>query len=86
MHGVEGGQQSAVYEIRIAGRLDQHWSSWLGGLAVAHDDGTTTLTGLVPDQAALHGLLAKVRDLGVPLLSVARLQPVGGTETRRPPS
>jgi hypothetical protein len=70
--GAGGEQGPATYEVRIAGRLDQHWSSWFGGLALtAEQDGTTTLCGVLPDQAALHGLLAKVRDLGVPLISVA---------------
>ena len=59
------------YELRIEGHLDEHWSSWFGGLAITHDeDGTTTLRGVVTDQSALHGLLAKVRDLGVTLVSV----------------
>lgn len=61
----------AHYEIRVAGHLDQHWSTWFAGLAIVHeDDGTTTLRGAVTDQAELHGLLAKVRDLGANLISV----------------
>jgi hypothetical protein len=59
------------YEVRVGGHLDPHWSAWFGGLTVTHeDDGTTTLRGPVPDQAALHGLLAKVRDVGATLISV----------------
>jgi hypothetical protein len=59
------------YEIRVEGHLDEHWSAWFGGLTlIREDDGTTTLRGAVTDQAELHGLLAKVRDLGAPLLSV----------------
>ena len=59
------------YELRVDGHLDQHWSTWFGGLTLTHDDdGTTTLRGPVADQAELHGLLAKVRDLGATLLSV----------------
>lgn len=59
------------YELRIQGHLDQHWSEWFGGLAISHDDDdTTTLRGIVTDQSELHGLLAKVRDLGVTLVSV----------------
>ena len=59
------------YELRIQGHLDQHWSTWFGGLALTcEDDGTTTLRGAVTDQAELHGLLAKVRDLGATLISV----------------
>ena len=63
--------QPAIYQLRIAGRLDQHWSAWFGGLTVTHeDDGSTSLTGAVTDQAELHGLLTKIRDLGVTLISV----------------
>jgi len=61
----------AQYELRIEGHLDEHWSAWFGGLTlIREDDGTTTLRGAVTDQAELHGLLAKIRDLGAPLLSV----------------
>jgi hypothetical protein len=64
------------YEIRIQGRLGARWSTWLDGLDLSHpDDGTTVLRGPVTDQAALHGLLHKVRDLGLPLLSVTRTDP-----------
>ena len=56
------------YEIRIQGRLDDRWSTWLDGLTLSQtDDGTTVLRGLVTDQAALHGLLHKLRDIGLPL-------------------
>jgi GTPase len=59
------------YELRVEGHLDEHWSAWFGGLTLSReDDGTTTLRGAVTDQAELHGLLAKIRDLGAPLLSV----------------
>ena len=59
------------YEIRIGGHLDDHWSAWLDGLTITREtDGTTTLRGPVSDQAQLHGLLAKVRDLGAPLISL----------------
>jgi len=69
---VPGDPVPNLYRIRVAGHLDQHWSAWFGDLAMtAEADGTTTLTGVLPDQAALHGLLARVRDLGVPLISVA---------------
>lgn len=61
----------ACYEVRLEGHLDEYWSTWFDGMAVTlADDGTTTLRGLVLDQAALHGLLAKVRDLGASLMSV----------------
>ena len=61
------------YEIRLGGHLDDHWSAWLDGLAITREaDGTTTLRGAVADQAQLHGLLTKVRDLGAPLISLER--------------
>ena len=64
------------YEIRIRGRLDDRWSTWLDGLDLSYgDDGTTVLRGPVTDQAALHGLLRKIRDLGLPLLALTRTQP-----------
>ena len=66
-----GPHPPAHYELRIEGHLDEHWSAWFGGLAVIREhDGTTTLRGAVTDQAELHGLLAKVRDLGTTLISV----------------
>jgi hypothetical protein len=68
---IRTSQPPAVYRLRVAGRLDQHWSAWFGGLTLTHeDDGSTSLTGTVTDQAELHGLLAKVRDLGITLISV----------------
>jgi hypothetical protein len=57
-------------EIRVRGRIDEHWSEWFEGLTITHtDQDETVLTGAVADQAALYGLLAKVRDLGLSLLS-----------------
>ncbi len=65
-----------VYEIRVRGRLGPRWAAWFEGLTVTpEDNGDTLLTGPVVDQAALHGLLRQVRDLGLPLLSVTRLEP-----------
>lgn len=62
------------YEIRLAGHLDARWSTWFDGLTVIRAaDGTTAISGPVADQAALHGLLQRVRDLGLPLLSVTRI-------------
>ena len=68
--------QPMVYQIRIKGHLGREWTDWFGGLTIRlTDNGETLLTGPVVDQAALHGLLRKVRDLGVPLLSVNRVTP-----------
>jgi hypothetical protein len=63
------------YEIRLAGHLDAHWDAWFDGLTVSPaGDGTTVISGPVADQAALHGLLQRVRDLGLPLVSVMRIE------------
>ena len=67
--------QPMVYEIRVKGHLSPQWVGWFEGLTITLDDGDTLLTGSVIDQAALHGLLKKVRDLGMPLLSVNRVSP-----------
>jgi hypothetical protein len=70
------GEPPAQYEISVRGVLDSQWSTWFEGLTVTtHEPGQTLITGPVTDQAALHGLLAKVRDLGLPLLSVRYLGP-----------
>ena len=64
-----------VYQFRLKEQLDPHWSAWLGGMRVVHGaDGGTVLTGEVVDQAALHGLLSKVRDLQLTLISVTPLE------------
>ncbi len=77
----------AHYELRVKGHLDQHWSAWFGGLTLTHqDDGTTTLRGLVTDQAQLHGMLAKVRDLGVTLISVSFLASVPDQQSQEAPT
>ncbi len=66
----------AGYRLRVAEHLDDHWSPWFGDLSLTHeDDGTTSLTGVVADQAELHGLLTKIRDLGVTLISVEVIDP-----------
>jgi hypothetical protein len=63
-----------TYQLRVAGHLDDRWSNWFGELTIArHDDGTCTLTGQVADQAELHGILARLRDTGAPLLSLRTL-------------
>ncbi|MCC7446106.1 MAG: hypothetical protein IT324_01755 [Anaerolineae bacterium] len=72
----EDHHQPGHYAIRIKGHLDQRWADWFDGLTITlEDNGETLLTGLVVDQAALHGLLRKVRDLGMPLVSVNRIEP-----------
>ncbi len=69
-------RQPMVYQVRIVGHLNREWAGWFDDFTITlEDNGDTLLTGLVPDQAALHGLLKKVRDLGMPLLSVNRLEP-----------
>jgi len=68
--------QSVVYQIRIKGHLGREWTDWFEGLTITLDEaGDTLLTGPVIDQAALHGLLKKVRDLGMPLVSVSPVEP-----------
>ena len=70
-HREIGPDQPMVYQIRLKGQLDARWTDWFGGMAVAlTEDGDTLLTGPVAYQAALHGLLRKVRDVGIPLVSV----------------
>jgi len=65
-----------VYQIRLEGHLGPQWAYWFGGLSITvEDNGDTLLTGPVVDQAALHGLLRKVRDLGIPLISAIRVNP-----------
>ena len=64
------------YEIRLKGHLDSRWAAWFDGLSLTNEnDGTTIICGPVADQAALHGLLQKVRDLGLPLVSVTQVEP-----------
>ena len=68
--------QTMIYQIRIKGQLGPQWTDWFGDLSITlKDNGDTLLTGPVVDQAALHGLLRKVRDLGMPLLSAVRVKP-----------
>ena len=69
---------AATYEIRVAGHLDDHWAATLDDLTLIRlDDGTTSLTGPLIDQAQLHGVLARIRDLGVPLLTLRTLDCAG---------
>jgi hypothetical protein len=69
--------EPAAYEIRVHGRIDGRWSAWFDGLAIVPEGGDTFIRGDVADQAALHGLLEKVRDLGLPLVSVTHLRASG---------
>jgi hypothetical protein len=72
----ETHDDSGLYEIRLKGHLDNRWADWFDGLTITlEDQGDTLLTGHVVDQAALHGLLKKVRDLGMPLLSISFVNP-----------
>ncbi len=68
--------QRAVYEFRLKGQLGQQWQGWFEGLTIVlEEDGNTLLSGVVTDQSALHGILKKIRDLGVPLLAVKSIEP-----------
>jgi len=72
----EAHQEPERYEIQLKGHLDDRWAAWFSGLTITREtNGTTRLTGVVVDQAALHGLLRKVRDLGLPLIAVIQVEP-----------
>src|SRR3954449_11481482 len=73
-HAPTDDRHGTHYEIRLQGHLDSRWAAWFDGLSLTHEsDGTTVIHGSVVDQAALHGLLGKVRDLGLPLIAVVRI-------------
>ncbi len=77
--------EAGRYEVRLRGHLDSRWAAWFDGLSLTHQsDGTTVIGGEVADQSALHGLLQRVRDTGLPLVSVTRHEP--GQTGPRPPS
>jgi hypothetical protein len=79
-HPAEAGR----YAIRLTGHLDARWGAWFDGLTVVHEaDGTTVISGPIVDQAALHGLLQRVRDLGLPLVSVNRVDPPPPIHSRK---
>ena len=70
------GREAGRYEIRLKGHLDTRWAAWFDGLSLTHaSDGITIIHGPIADQAALHGLLQKVRDVGLPLVSVTCVEP-----------
>jgi len=74
--------QQEVYQIVVKGHLDSEWSDWFDGLTITMvDNGETILSGPVVDQTALHGVLIKIRDLGLPLLSLTRIEPERGKES-----
>ena len=78
--------ESGTYEIRLTGYLDDRWAAWFDGLSLTHNsDGVTVLRGRIVDQAALHGLLHKIRDLGMPLISVAQVGPDPPNLPTQPP-
>ena len=76
LSSMEDHDEPQLYEIRVRGHLDDRWAEWFDGLTITlEEDGDTLLTGRVVDQAALHGLLKKIRDLGLPLVSVSPVEP-----------
>lgn len=79
--------QPVTYQIRIKGYLGREWTAWFDGLIITlEENGTTLLTGQVVDQAALYGLLKKIRDLGMPLVSINRVEPGSPEESEPKPS
>ena len=77
-HQVGSYGRAVQYEIVIDGHLSSRWEAWFDGFAIANEaDGTTVLRGFVADQAALHGLLQRLRDIGIPLISLMPLHPEG---------
>jgi len=85
-HGKPGSTMN-WYEIRVQGRLDQRWSEWFDGLAISYDaEDNTRLCGPLVDEAALHGVLIKVRDLALPLLAVQRVEALGEEQERQAPN
>lgn len=63
----------ACYQIKVKGRLGSQWSEWFEGMTISYEEGVTAISGRVADQAALHGLLVRIRDLGLQLISVTRI-------------
>ncbi len=81
---MSGPGRPARYEIRVEGVLDERWADWFGGLGVSSEGTQTIIFGLLPDQPALHGVLARIRDLGLCLISVHRLD-AGEAGNEAPP-
>ena len=79
-----GPRSPARYEIRVEGVLDERWTGWFEGLQVTRRGSQALISGQLPDQPALHGVLIKVRDLGMCLISVRRVDPDAGGEARPP--
>ena len=76
MSGDQDNLTPTTYEIRIKGHLDRKWSEWLYDMTITHEcDGTTTLSGPLPDQTVLHSVLARIRDMNLPLISVTPAEP-----------
>lgn len=79
----QAARSPEYYTIRVRGHLDARWSEWFEGLTITHTaEGDTLLTGPVADQSALHGILARIRDLGLPLLAVSRTEQTSTKEHR----
>jgi hypothetical protein len=78
MSAATSDQGSPRYEIRVIGHLDPRWSAWFDGLSLSlEDDGSTVISGPIVDQAALHGVLRRLRDIGLTLVSVTRVDEIG---------
>ena len=87
MDAITRDEPGGWYEIRLDGRLDPRWASWFDGFGLnPGEDGSTVLRGRVADQAALHGVLHKVRDIGVPIISVAQVDPPMSSQHSSSPS
>ncbi len=83
MKNAIGLTQAGQYEIRVKGALDARWQTWFEGMTMAASDDETIIRGMMTDQAALHGLLAQIRDLGLPLIAVNQIQAGPRTNSRR---
>lgn len=86
MSNTSNSPQPTIYQIKLEGHLGQQWASWFGDVTLTlENNGETLLTGPMVDQAALHGVLKKVRDLGLPLVSVVRVKPAPANAPSVPP-